>query len=114
MGLFDKLKELKMDTSYDKAKTLTIVSIGLFLFAVGYFVLATLIGFGGVLGGILLVVAPIPAAITSIVGVVFSAKARREGYSETGKYTAIGVVGILLWSGIISFIVFLMIAGVSV
>ena len=105
MGLFDKIKELKLDTSYDKAKTLTVIPLGLFLFAVAYTVLMALIGFGGILEGILLIVAPIPASITALVGVIYAGKAKHEGYAGVGKYITIGIVDILLWSGIIGFIV---------
>ena len=105
MGLFDKIKELKLDTSYDKAKTLTVIPLGIFLFAVAYTVLMALIGFGGVLEGILLIVAPIPASITALVGVIYAVKAKHEGYTSVGKYVAIGIADILLWSSIIGFIV---------
>ena len=105
MGLFDKIKELKLDTSYDKAKTLTVIPLGIFLFAVAYTVLMALIGFGGILEGILLIVASIPAAITALVGVIYAGKAKHEGYTDVGKYVVIGIVDILLWSSIIGFIV---------
>ena len=85
MGLFDKIKELKLDTSYDKAKTLTVIPLGI--------------------EGILLIVAPIPAAITALVGVIYAGKAKHEGYTDVGKYVVIGIVDILLWSSIIGFIV---------
>lgn len=38
-------------------------------------------------------------------GVIYAGKAKHEGYDGMGKYIAIGIVDILLWSSIIGFII---------
>ena len=103
-----------MKTNLDKAKILTIIpcflSLVLILLAAG--------GFGGVLLGGLIIIAPIPAAITSIIGVIYAKKAKIDGYSEATRYLVIGIIDTVFWIGVavltICILVSVMFFGLSV
>ena len=103
-----------MKTNLDNAKILTItpgvLAILLILLAVG--------GVGGVLMGALVLLAPIPAAITSIIGVISAKKAKGEGFTEATRYLVIGFIDAVFWIGVAVLVIVALVAviffGISV
>ena len=56
-------------------------------------------GVGGVLMGALIPLAPIPAAIMSIIGVTSAKKAKGEDCTEATRYLVIGIIDAAFWIG---------------
>ena len=95
-----------MKTNLDNAKILTIIpcvlALLLILLAVG--------GIGGVLMGALILLAPVPAAITSIIGVTSAKKAKGEGFTEATRYLVIGIIDAVFWIGVAVVVIFMLVS----
>ena len=95
------------NSSYSKAKVLTLIPVIVLAFTVICMVLASILegptnrgalysifGFAGLMSVFL---SPLPCLVMSVVGTVFASKAGKEGIAEARKYFILGILEILVY-----------------
>ena len=117
-------KNIMKNSSYSKAKVLTLIPIIVLAVIVLCMVLAailevptsrgalyTILALAGLMG---VFIAPLPCLVISVVGTVFAAKAGKEGVAEAHKYLVAGIIEIMVYAAGAFLAVLMFLAGQGV